>query len=250
MSLQFLRPTPNGKIFHGWLVVAGGTLVVFGIFGSQFSFGVFLTPMTEEFGWTRATLSLPFGIAFMLSGLLRPVAGYLADRYSPRIVALIGVAIVGVMLLMTPLIKSITPLFIIFAVMSVGITLGSGPTLTKVVSAWFHEKRGLTLGLLNGGASMGAMVLVPATSLFVVIIDWRSAYIFLGAVLLGLIIPLGFILIRNRPQDVGLEPLGAPGGVSEPAASDSATDWPGRDASFKEAARTPLFWRLTFGYFV
>ena len=250
MSLQLLRPTPKGKIFYGWLVVAGSVLVVFGIFGSQFSFGVFLTPMTEEFGWTRGTLSLAFGITFMLSGMLRPVAGYLADRYSPRIVALIGVAIVGVMLLMIPLIKSITPLFIIFAVMSIGITMGSGPTLTKVVSAWFYEKRGLTLGLLNGGTSLGAMVLVPATSAFLVYIDWRSAYIFLGAVLLGLIIPLGFLLIRNRPQDLGLEPLGAQGDASRPKPSDDETQWPRQDATFNEAARTPLFWRLTFGYFV
>ena len=74
----------RSKVFYGWLVVAGSALVVFGVSGSQFSFGVFLKPMTEEFGWSRTTLSLAFGTTFMLSGLLRPAAGYLADRFNPR----------------------------------------------------------------------------------------------------------------------------------------------------------------------
>ena len=71
--------------------------MVFGVTGGQFSFGVFLKPMTEEFGWSRATLSLAFGVTFMISGLLRPVAGYLADKYNPKAVALTGVAVMGAM---------------------------------------------------------------------------------------------------------------------------------------------------------
>ena len=238
------------RIFRGWFVVAGSVLVVFGIFGSQFSFGVFLKPMTEEFDWSRGTLSLAFGITFMLTGLLRPAAGYLADKYSPRVVALTGVVIVGAILLLIPLVSSLTPLFVLFAVMSIGITMGAGPTLTKVVSAWFYERRGLILGMVNSGGSLGAMVLVPATSAFLVLLDWREAYLFLGVVLLLLILPLGFILIRNRPQDMGLEPMGKPGGAAMTAGSSQDLERSGRDLTFKEAARAPIFWRLTFGYFV
>ena len=49
---------PNRNIFYGWFVVFGSAFVVFGISGAQFSFGVFLKPMTDDFGWSRATLSL------------------------------------------------------------------------------------------------------------------------------------------------------------------------------------------------
>ena len=122
----------SGKIFYGWFVVAGCVLVTFGIAGGQFSFGVFLKPMTEEFGWSRASMSLAFAVTFMLSGLLRPVAGYLADRYSPKLATLSGVMVMGTMLLLVPFVGNLAQLYVLFAIMSIGITLGTGPILAKV----------------------------------------------------------------------------------------------------------------------
>ena len=242
----------RSKIFYGWFVVAGSALVVFGVGGSEFSFGVFLKPMTEEFGWSRATLSLAFGTTFVLSGLLWPVAGYLADRFSPKTAALSGTVLMAAMLLLLPLIDNLIQLYLIFAVMSVGIAFASGPVLTKVVTAWFHQNRGMSLGIVNGGGAVGAMVLVPAASLFLVLFEWREAYIFLGLTLLLLIGPAGYLLIRNRPQDLKLRALGEPTGPSEQ--SDGATQNSGiqigDDVPFGDALRTGFFWRLTFGYFV
>ena len=242
----------RSNIFYGWFVVAGGALVVFGVAGSQFSFGVFLKPMTEDFGRSRATLSLAFGTTFLLSGLLRPVAGYLADRYSPRLVALSGVVVTGGTLLFLPIVGNLVQLYLIFAVMSLGITLASGPSLTKVVSAWFYSHRGVTLGLISGGGSVGAIILVPATSSFLVLFDWQEAYLFLGVLLLLLVLPVGYLLIRNRPQDMGLQPQGGPVDISEQF--DGAPGGAGKiiapDATFGGAIRTAFFWRLTFGYFV
>ena len=177
----------RSKIYYGWFVILGCALLVFGISGGQFSFGVFLKPMTEDFGWSRATLSLAFGVTFMLSGLLRPVAGYLADRYSPKTAAVSGALIMGVMLLMLPLIGNLAQLYLVFAIMSIGITLGTGPILTKVVSSWFLQRRGVTIGLVNGAASLGGMILVPASATFLVLFDWREAYLFLGLLLVILI---------------------------------------------------------------
>ena len=239
-------------IFYGWFVVFGSALVVFGVAGSQFSFGVFLKPMTEDFGWSRTTLSLAFGTTFMLSGLLRPVAGYMADRYNPKAVSLSGLALVGVMLLLLPLIGSLLHLYLIFAAMAVGITLATGSAATKIVSAWFHTKRGVTLGLITGGGSIGAILLVPAASSFVVLLDWQRAYMFLGILLLAVILPAGYFLIKNKPQDVGLEPMREDTGSKEGAADpgEALGGLVGRDSTLTEALRTPFFWRLTFGYFV
>jgi sugar phosphate permease len=238
--------------YFGWFVVAGCVVVSFGVAGGQFSFGVFLKPMTEEFGWSRGSLSLAFALTFMISGLLRPVAGYLADRYSPKAAVLSGVAVMGVIMLLIPLINNLGQLYALFAIMSIGITLGTGPILTKIVSGWFHTRRGLTLGLVSGAGSFGAMILVPAASLFLVLFTWKEAYVFLALLLLLLVLPAGFLLIRNRPQDMGLEPLGASGdgaGSARAGRSDQEKLL-GRDATFREAFRTPLFVRLTMGYFV
>ena len=242
----------RGKVYYGWFVVAGCVLVTFGVAGGQFSFGVFMKPMTEDFGWTRATLSLAFAVTFMLSGLLRPVAGYLADRYSAKTAMLSGVAIMGIMLLLIPFIGNLAHLYLFFGIMSIGITLGTGPILTKVVSAWFQQRRGLTLGLVSGAHSLGAMILVPGASVFVVLGDWKQAYWFLGLLLLVLVLPAGFLLIRNRPQEMGLQPMGANAVTAGRDTAASPHTWAllGRDATFREAIASPLFRRLTFGYFV
>lgn len=235
----------KNKVFYGWFVVGACLLVSFGVVGSQFSFGVFLKPMTDEFAWSRGTLSLAFGTTFMLSGLLRPAAGYLADRYNPKFVALSGVGLMGCMLLLTPLVSNLAHLYLVFSVMALGITLGSGSALTKIVSSWFHRNRGVTLGLVTGGGSVGAIILVPASSSFLVWFDWERAYIFLGLVLLLLVLPVGILVLKNRPQDMGLRPLTESGGPKRNPERLAI-----RDSTFGEALRTGLFWRLTFGYFI
>ena len=242
----------SSKLYYGWFVLGVSTLIVFGISGSQFSFGIFLKPMTEEFGWSRTTLSLAFGTTFMLSGLLRPLAGYLADRYSPRTVALLGVALMGITLFLVPFIDSLINLYLIFAVMSIGITLGTGPTLTKIISSWFYSNRGVVLGIVQGGGSIGAMVLVPAASIFLILFDWREAYIFLGILLMLVVIPLAVVFLKNSPEEVGLKPRGSGDDV---VANDFYNFTHGivlsnRDVGFREAIRSPFFWSLTFGYFV
>ena len=250
---RFLKlPNHRSSIFYGWFVVAGCSLVVFGVTGGLFSFGVFLQPMTDDFGWSRASLSLAFGVTFMISGLLRPLAGYLADVYSPKVTALIGVAIMGTTLLLLPLVDNLFQLYSIFIVMSIGITFGTEPILIKIVSQWFYERRGLTLGLVSGSGSFGGMILVPATSTVLVALSWKESYLFLGGVLLILVLPIGAWLIKNHPQDSGLSPFGQ---LSEDTSKDgtktSITDQTAKiDTTFKEALRSSFFWKLTFGYFV
>ena len=243
---------PRNKIFYGWWVVLGSSMVVFGVAGANFSFGVFLKPMLEDFpDWNRGILATAFGTTFMLTGLLRPLAGFLTDRYSPKAVALIGLLIVAAMMFTLPYVQNLAHLFILFGVMSVGFTLSMGPTLTKVVSSWFYSSRGVTLGLVNGGGSIGGMVLVPAASAIVVLASWQDAYRFLGVLLILVIFPIGYFLIKNRPQDMGLEPQGAPVGIGKDGqVSAGVGGVVYRDSTFKEALRTPFFWKLTAGYFV
>ena len=245
-------PNHRSSIFYGWFVVVGCSLVVFGVTGGLFSFGVFLQPMTEDFGWSRASLSLAFGVTFMISGLLRPLAGYLADIYSPKRTALIGVAIMGITLLLLPLVDNLFQLYSIFIIMSIGITFGTEPILIKIVSQWFYERRGLTLGLVSGSGSFGGMILVPATSTVLVVLSWRESYLFLGGVLLILVLPIGAWLIKNHPQDAGLSPFCQlaqdtwEDGPKMPVIHKSANI----DTTFKEALGSSFFWKLTFGYFV
>ena len=234
-------------IFYGWWVTIGCSLVVFGVAGGQYSFGVFLTPMTEDFGWSRSSLATAFGVTYLISGVLRPIAGTLADKYGPKRVALAGVLVMGWMLALIPRVDSLWQPYVLFAIMSLGITFGTGPILTKTVSEWFVVRRGVTLGLVSGAGSFGAMLIVPAASTFMVLLSWREAYLILGVFLLLMILPIGLLLIRNRPEDKGLTPLG---GGDNLAANASRRRGGIVDFSFIDAVRTPMWQKLTFGYFV
>ena len=84
--------------------------------------------------------------------------------------------------------------------MSFGVTLGTGPILTKIVSQWFVARRGLTLGLVSGAGSFGAMILcLPRPHSWCCYPGGRR--IFLAVLLLLLILPIGILLIRDRPED-------------------------------------------------
>ena len=120
------------------------------------------------------------------------------------------------------------------------------------MSAWFQSKRGLTLSVVSAAGSLGAVILVPATSLFLVLSDWKEAYWFLAILLLVLILPIGMVLIRNRPDEVGLKAFGEDedGPQGQLRSTQKVGVILGSDATFLEALRTSLFAKLTFGYFV
>ena len=121
-----------------------------------------------------------------------------------------------------------------------------------MVSQWFYERRGLTLGLVSGAGSFGGMILVPSASAFLVLFSWQAAYLFLGMLLLLLVLPAGIWLIRNRPQDMGQLPQGRPPGTvsqDDPVVGEVRT-MPQLDTTFSDALHSPLFLKLTFGYFV
>ena len=90
------------------------------------------------------------------------------------------------------------------------------------------------------------MILVPATTVFLVLLSWREAYLFLAVVLLLVVLPIGILLIRDRPEDKGLEPYSE----GEAAAGGGRRRGGDVNFSFMEAVRTSTFQKLTFGYFV
>ena len=71
-----------------WAIVVGAGIVLFATAGSRFSFGVFLDPITNEFTWSRASIAGALAIAGLVTGVFRPIAGILADKYQPKNIAI------------------------------------------------------------------------------------------------------------------------------------------------------------------
>ena len=225
---------------------------MFGAAGSRFSFGVFLNPLTEEFGWSRSSLSGALAIAGLATAFLRPVAGWLADRYDPIKMALLGTTMAGVSLLGLSQINQLWELYSLFLLMGAGFTLASGATLTKLISTAFTRRRGLALSLAGSGSAIGETMLVPTSAIVLTLSGWRYAYVLLGAILLIVIIPASYRLLRTKfvPEVHGRNAT-SDGRPDNAAASGApACAWmPDDGMSLRQAARTPLYWALSLGFF-
>ena len=238
----------------GWIIVIGVALVMFGTAGSRFSFGVFLTPLTDDFGWSRGGLSGALAIAGLATALMRPLAGAAADRFDPVRLALFGVLLGGLALLGLSRINELWQLYVLFLVMGIGFTLASPATLTKLVSARFTRRRGLALSLAGSGSAVGETALVPLAAVVLTLSGWRPAYVALAIILLLVIIPASYALLRlaSRPisRDESDEMATAPAVDSKQKNSRTACAWmPDDGMSLRQAIRTPMFWALTVGFF-
>jgi len=225
--------------------------MLFGGAGSRFSFGVFLKPVTEEFDWSRGSLAGALAIAGLATGLLRPVAGILADKYDPKIVAAIGVLIGGIALGAMSLVQELWHVYLTFIIMGIGFTLASPAAVAKIIGAWFTKRRALAMSIAGTGSAAGETALVPIAALTVAYIGWREGYLILCGILLLIILPLVFLLLKSRPGSGEHADL-----IDNNASSTDTSDFskgsadPNAGMSFGQACRTGIFWRLTIGFFI
>ena len=188
----------------------------------------------------------------MATGLLRPIAGMLADRYDARVIAISGLVLGGMALIGLAGIKSLWHFYALLFVMGVGFTLASPATLTRLVSARFPKNRGLALSLAGSGSAIGETALVPLSAVIVAMSGWRSAYVVLGLLMLIVLIPASSLLMSSifhknndispdKPDDIERSknnPRGFQVGWAQ-----------GQGFGLSQAIRTPIFWALTVGFF-
>jgi MFS transporter, OFA family, oxalate/formate antiporter len=239
----------SAPLFRGWLVVAGAFLVTLVGFGSAYTFGSFVEPLQRDFGSSRGAVSLVFSFAGFLYFSLGIVSGPLADRWSARKLAAVGMGLVGLGLVLASQARTIGQ---VYAAYSLGIGLGVGCAYVPavgVVQRWFVKRRGLASGLAVSGIGVGTLVMPPLATKLIADLGWRDAYLVLG----GLAAVLGIaacFLISDDPERHGLGPDGV---ARDPAAGPAIR----HGVPVRVAVRSPRFLGLyaaglvsAFGVFV
>jgi MFS family permease len=239
--------------FYGWAVVA----VVFVTMGigitARTAFSLLFPPILAEFHWDQGVTAGAFSFGFLVSAVLSPLLGRLMDRHGPRVVIEAGVLLMGAGLLLATLIRAPWQLYATLGVLVGGgsVCLGySGQSL--FLPNWFVRRRGLAMSLAFSGVGVGSIVLLPWIEALIEQAGWRAACLALGVLVLGALVPLN-LLLRQRPEDLGL----APDGDRRPpqhAAADAAANvvdaaWAATDWTLRRAMRTARFWWLALGYF-
>jgi len=195
-------------IYYGWVMAA---LAFFYVLFSSSALGitaVLIKPMSDQLGLTIGELSASQGLRFALFGLAAPFAGGLMLRYGPRrMVALSGVlSLLGLLLTAT-----MTTRFQLW--LGFGALLGLAPGLTAlqlsavISSRWFTTHRGLVVGVLNGAIATGTLVFMPLGAWISEQWGWRAALV-PSSIGLFVMMVLFVLLTKDRPQELGLAPLG------------------------------------------
>src|SRR5229473_2676417 len=237
--------------FYGWIVVAV-TFVTMAIgVNARTSFSLLFPPIIDEFGWERGVTAGAFSFGFLASGVASPLIGRMMDRFGPRAVMELGIALMGGGLLLAPLTTQPWHLYLTLGVMvgAGSVCLGySGQSL--FLPNWFNRRRGLALGLAFTGVGIGSITLLPWAQHMIEQTGWRTACTAIGILVLVVLAPIN-LLLRKRPEDIGLRSDGdaAPSPSAKPVSYIVDPDWAGIDWTLSRAVRTARFWWLALGYF-
>jgi MFS family permease len=243
-------PSSRRPIFYGWIILAATFLIALVTVGSRQAFGVFVVPMSEEFGWSRSTISLAAALGFLVNGLSQPFVGRLFDTLGGRKVILASLATVGVTTMLLALTYHIVFLILVFGVlMAIAWSGASLTTTSALLSRWFQRRRATVLSLSTAGASAGGLLLVPLAMAVLQRTDWRMTWVALGSLVLVLAWPLAFFFLQDDPTDLGLLPDGEPPSADRRQVNPTrAAAEPLQADSWRSALRSWPFWQLTGAY--
>jgi len=193
------------RFFYGWIIVGITVVSMTLIYGIRHSFSVFFAPILDEFGWARGSTALMLSLNILIYGFLAPVAGSLGDRWKPRKVMPIGIAILGLATAGCAFAHELWHFYVLFGVlMPIGSAFSGWPLLAPALVNWFAKRRGLVIGLghMGGGLSYTYSMFAEFT---ISQLGWRYAYVVLAGTLVAVLLPL-YLFFFHPIYSIGFIP--------------------------------------------
>jgi len=238
--------------FYGWVIVVV-TFITMGIgVNARTAFSLFFPPILSEFGWERGVTAGAFSFGFVVSAIISPLIGRLMDRGGPRAVMELGIVLMGGGLLLAPLTTAPWHLYV-----TIGVMVGAGSVclgysgFSLFLPNWFVRRRGLAIGIAFAGVGIGSVTLLPWVQYVIEQTGWRTACTSIGLMVLIVLAPIN-LLLRKRPEDIGLLPDGeaAPTATSaKPVSNVVDPVWAATEWTLSRALHTARFWWICLGYF-
>jgi MFS family permease len=243
-------PTPQStRIFYGWWIVVAAFLNLFFAVGIIFyGFPVFYPALVNSLGFTRAQLTQGFLLGFLIAGLpFGLVAGVVIDRIGARWVILSGVGLVGISLMLMGWMTRLWHYELLCISEVIGYVL-AGPIANQVlVAKWFEARRGRAMGYVYLGLGLGGVASPMLSNYLIRDFGWRHALEAIGLLIMVVLIPVGLLVTRSAPADLGLPP----DGTGPSTAGRSPSSVPDMLASgrvdIRNALRTRNFWLILAG---
>ena len=256
------------RIFYGWwLSGLAGLVMVISAVPVFHGMAVWSVALKAHYGWSATQLGVALSLTRAEGAMFGPLEGWTADRFGTRIMTGVGLLVLfGAFMLFSQMsdvsvgeyffVDTLLIFYLAFILMSLGQGLGGWVPLMTMLNHWFSRYRGTAMGISMAGMTAGALLVIPALAWAIDPeadrLGWRNTAMIVGFVILGgaVLFPL---LIRNRPQDMGLLPDGDTE-VDEaarraPTAEEQAASAPPEpELTVAQALRTQAFWCIAFGH--
>ena len=237
--------TRRPRIFYGyWLVLVTFIFLFLAIGCGSFAFSLFVTPLQQALGWGRGQIMAGFTIFFVTMGLVSPLVGRFVDHYGARPVIPLGAVVMGLGFVVVSRMSDLWLFYAGYVLIGAGAAGFGQVPCSAVISHWFKKRRGTAIGLMAAGVGAGG-VLAPLISDIISNQGWRMAYLAMAVLVWAIVIPLGLIVVRTRPVEMGMYPDGEPIPAGTPKQAASSVS----GVPLREAARTTTFLLIAISFF-
>ena len=229
---------------YGWAIVGMATVLQLTTNFISQAFSILIVIMQDEFGWTLTSIIFAYFFRSIVSAMLSPVAGWMADRYGARrTLVMAGICYTSGLLLLST-ISTQWQLYLYYSLI-----LGVAQSLFRVnipttVAAWFKKRLGMAVGIQQSAGGMGSSIMAPALALLLSRTDWETAFWIIPAIG-GTIVFSLVVFFHGDPADRGKRPYGATDNDPPPADTSNPAITKLRSKVFlKRARQTRAFWNL------
>jgi sugar phosphate permease len=244
-----MTPSTPARVHYAWIVAAVTFVILLCAAAVRATPSVIIVPLQRELGWSRALISGAVSVNLVLYGLVGPFAAAIMQRFGIRRTILIALTVMATGVALTNGMDAPWQLYACWGVL-VGVATGATASVlgATIVQRWFVARRGLVIGLLTASAATGQLVFLPVMASYVESDGWRPVALAIAVVVLALI-PLVALLMRDRPEDIGLRPYGAAPDAA-PALRPVGNPVALALGALRRATHHRDFWLLAISFFI
>jgi MFS transporter, OFA family, oxalate/formate antiporter len=240
-EIQMAEQQKETSLAHGaapyrWIQLFLGIVCMTMIANLQYGWTLFVNPIADKFGWTRAAIQVAFSIFVLTETWLVPIEGYLVDRFGPRPVVLVGGLLCGIGWVMNSFADSLTMLYVAAAISGIGAGAVYGTCVGNALK-WFPDRRGLAAGLTAAGFGAGSALTIIPIQAIIKSMGYQTAFLYFG-IAQGLIVMMVAMALTD-PRRVVSPALQK---VAQSRSPNPRIPQTGRDYRPLEIIRQPVFW--------
>lgn len=222
--------------------VVAACLIMSAMIAGTVSFGFFMEPVTSDLGFERSAFSLYFSLVTVVGTATLPVYGRLIAKVGPRRIVIVGGIWTGAAIACLSLCRTLLEFYAVGCLIGLGFFGCSYVAVPVIVANWFARGNGFVMG---AAAACGGAVGVVLSLVFPSFIEtggWSAGYVLLGVVVFALTTPVGLLLLRSAPQEMGLAPYGAGETQANAGVEVMNGSVQGKDVSYRQALRSPVLY--------